>query len=227
MHGATHPQLWIEGIHGYPLQHEEIFKGYNSAIGPAAFFYKEIMTVYPEVKVILTIRDMDSWWSSFSGTVLTVVLQFSSGRYLLKRLYRPFRRWHTMVKMLLEGLLEEEEAKSRHLRHIEEVKATVPADKLLVYSVKEGWEPLCTFLEVPVPDVPFPYLNKRSQMQRYLWVMSVVGWVLALLITAGVIGGIALAYGKLGKAAAWCMIMVVLCVFCLPGQGDSTKMKKA
>jgi hypothetical protein len=47
-------------------------------------------------------------------------------------------------------------------RHNEEVKNYVPPEKLLVYSVKEGWEPLCAFLGVPVPDMPFPHLNDRE-----------------------------------------------------------------
>jgi hypothetical protein len=50
------------------------------------------------------------------------------------------------------------------LRHIEEVKRLVPAEKLLVYDVKEGWGPLCTFLGVEVPvDTPFPHLNDRVE----------------------------------------------------------------
>jgi Sulfotransferase domain len=49
-----------------------------------------------------------------------------------------------------------------------QVKAAVPADRLLVYSVTEGWEPLCKFLGVPVPDTPFPRKNDRAEMQRLL-----------------------------------------------------------
>ena len=47
--------------------------------------------------------------------------------------------------------------------HNEEVKRTVPADRLLVWSVKEGWGPLCEFLELPVPDEPFPHINDRTE----------------------------------------------------------------
>jgi Sulfotransferase domain len=48
------------------------------------------------------------------------------------------------------------------------VKAAVPADRLLVYSVTEMWEPLCKFLGVPVPSSPFPRKNDRAEMQRLL-----------------------------------------------------------
>jgi Sulfotransferase domain len=47
-------------------------------------------------------------------------------------------------------------------RHNEEVEATVPADRLLVWSVTEGWEPLCEFLGVPVPAEPMPHANDRD-----------------------------------------------------------------
>ena len=50
-------------------------------------------------------------------------------------------------------------------RHAEAVKAFVGANKLLVYNVREGWEPLCTFLEVDVPNEPFPRLNQRGGLQ--------------------------------------------------------------
>jgi hypothetical protein len=46
------------------------------------------------------------------------------------------------------------------------VIAEVPADKLLVFEAKEGWQPLCDFLGVPVPDVPYPRVNSREDMQQ-------------------------------------------------------------
>lgn len=48
-------------------------------------------------------------------------------------------------------------------RHTEAVEAAVPADRLLVWSVTEGWAPLCEFLELPVPEVPFPHINDRRE----------------------------------------------------------------
>ena len=50
-------------------------------------------------------------------------------------------------------------------RHNEDVKSKVPADKLLVYEIKQGWEPLCDFLDVPVPDSPMPHLNDATSFR--------------------------------------------------------------
>jgi hypothetical protein len=44
-------------------------------------------------------------------------------------------------------------------RHNDEVKANVPAERLLVWDVSQGWEPLCDFMELPVPSEPFPNVN--------------------------------------------------------------------
>ncbi len=47
-----------------------------------------------------------------------------------------------------------------------EVIDTVAPDRLLVFDVTQGWEPLCAFLDVPVPDEPFPHVNDRAVIRR-------------------------------------------------------------
>jgi hypothetical protein len=44
----------------------------------------------------------------------------------------------------------------------DEVKRTVPAERLLVWQPQDGWEPLCEFLDVAVPDEPLPNVNDSS-----------------------------------------------------------------
>merc|ERR1712013_944616 len=68
--------------------------------------------------------------------------------------------------------------------HIDEVCFHVPADKLLVFDVKEGWEPLCRFLDVPVPDSPFPNINNSTEVRRVFNIMKAVAWLAVL----GVLG---------------------------------------
>ena len=51
-------------------------------------------------------------------------------------------------------------------RHIEEVQRTVPPERLLVYDVSDGWDPLCRFLGQPVPDEPFPHVNASEEFRR-------------------------------------------------------------
>jgi len=52
--------------------------------------------------------------------------------------------------------------------HIQSVKEYVPEEKLLLFEAKEGWEPLCTFLQKPIPDIPFPHSNKKEDFPQML-----------------------------------------------------------
>jgi hypothetical protein len=64
---------------------------------------------------------------------------------------------------------DKQRAISTFERHIQEVKDRVPGERLLVYDVKEGWEPLCRFLHVAVPaDKPFPHLNDTSAFHQMI-----------------------------------------------------------
>ena len=53
-----------------------------------------------------------------------------------------------------------------HSLHNARMEALVPQEKLLVYEIKEGWEPHCEFLDVPVPEIPFPRANDAEHMRR-------------------------------------------------------------
>jgi len=103
----------------------------------------------------------------------------------------------TMARALFwEGLfdgrfLDKEHAIRIYERHNEEVKRCVPAERLLVFDVKQGWEPLCQFLGVPVPEgVPFPHLNDTAEFQRRVRIAKAVSWTAMLappLLLAGLL----------------------------------------
>ena len=61
---------------------------------------------------------------------------------------------------------------------VEEVKRIVPADRLLVFSVKEGWEPVCKFLGKPIPDEPFPFVNDSNMMKQFFRRKKIMAWTL-------------------------------------------------
>lgn len=66
--------------------------------------------------------------------------------------------------------------KAGYHRHVEGVKSAIPPSRLLVYNVKEGWEPLCRFLGQPVPDVPFPHVNSEPALRVAIEVSRWVAW---------------------------------------------------
>ena len=77
-------------------------------------------------------------------------------------------------------LVGEEEAVAVFNEHVEEVKSFVPSDRLLVFDVRDGWNPLCTFLNKPVPDVPFPCVNDTAMMLLTFNTIRIVCWFVVL-----------------------------------------------
>lgn len=132
--------------------------GYRAAVdAPTCDLYRELMTIYPSAKVVLNVRDSaDVWWKSFHDT-LAAQLEWS---YPIMTFPVPFLReqcrliWAMVRRRRDEGVY----GPQWHTRNIEEVKKHVPKERLLEFNVKQGWGPLCKFLEVPVPDQPFPHL---------------------------------------------------------------------
>ena len=72
------------------------------------------------------------------------------------------------VKMIGEGVFggrldDRAHAIAVFEKNTAEVQAAFPRERLLTYSLGDGWDPLCRFLGVPVPDVPYPRSNSREQ----------------------------------------------------------------
>jgi hypothetical protein len=167
-----HVPYWETATRGETINWRELFKGYQAAVDwPACSFYKELMQVYPDAKVLLTVRDPEKWYESTYSTIYQLVnrTHSPSSRLLLKLFLPNLHRTIPMThKLIWEGTFGGNFTDRHHAieifnQHIEEVKQYVPPKQLLVYNVKEGWEPLCTFLGVEIPrDKPFPHLNDRA-----------------------------------------------------------------
>ncbi|TMM16341.1 MAG: hypothetical protein E6F96_11240 [Actinobacteria bacterium] len=167
-------QLWERALDG-EQPWTEIFDGFNSTVDwPGGYFYRELMDFYPEAKVLLSVRDPQGWERSMRQTVWAVRHGESLIRLLSSAQAHVDPRWRGFLKMIDRLVWEEQGTFSAghdepdqlidtmH-RHNEEVQRTVPAERLLVWRVEEGWEPLCDFLELAVPDAPFPHVNDRTE----------------------------------------------------------------
>jgi hypothetical protein len=152
--------LWIAAADGKP-DWEAVFAGYSSTTDyPACLYWPELAAAYPNAKLILTKRDKEKW---FESTQATIFSEGMSARirgtpiepFFEKTVWRDFgARIHDRAFMT-----------SYFEKHNAAVEAGVAKDRLLVYDVAQGWEPLCKFLGVPVPDAPFPKVNSREEMQ--------------------------------------------------------------
>lgn len=169
----AHVPLWLDAAAGKPVDWDALFAGYQAAVDlPTYAFYTELMAHYPDAKVILTVREPEAWYKSAAQTIfrlpppplmplLRLLALFSPKLKLLTNL-EPVAR-----KVGVEYFFKHDLSKANVInvfnQHNETVQRSVPPDRLLVYDVKQGWEPLCAFLDVPVPDSPFPHQNTRQE----------------------------------------------------------------
>ena len=165
-------KFWQTVANGEKVDWQEHFKDFQSTVDfPACNFYKELMKIYPDAKVLLSVRDPERWYDSTLETIYyTASVTKGWRRYVLP----PLARFTDMVAALIwDGLFDGKFEDRAHAiavynRHNEEVKRHVPPEKLLVFNVKDGWKPLCSFLGVPVPEgKPFPHLNDRNQTRAF------------------------------------------------------------
>lgn len=176
-----HPEqiiFWEQLEKGEDPDWEKLFEGYKATVDfPGCIFYKQIMAKYPAAKVILTTRNADTWWQSAHDTIFAAS-QDSTSRVMLKVLgvFIPklrnmsrvfsFARRIIWEKMYEEKFLNKEFAKSVFRKFNEDVVAYVPKEKLLVFEIKDGWKPLCKFLDVDVPNEPFPRVNDTEEFNN-------------------------------------------------------------
>ena len=182
----SHIKLWYDISRGEHPNWNRLFSGFNSAVDfPVCLFYKQLINIFPEAKFILTLRDFDTWYISTANTIYKVPSILPDW---FERVVYPIRMFIVMqVNLIWVGLFknnfsDRESTKLVYYEHIESVKKIIPADKLLIYNVKEGWEPLCEFLDVDVPDIPFPKVNDTAEMLRNFAIIKMLPYVFILSI---------------------------------------------
>jgi len=160
-------RLWKNAADGNP-EWETIFRGYSASVdAPGCFFWRELAQHYPQAKIILTKRDPVAWFNSLQETVLSQRWQQGTSdpeyQATLASAVRP-RAVGQIVseKQRLELSRDPDFMIARFESHNAEVIASLPRDRSLVFEVSEGWQPLCAFLDRPVPNTPFPRENSRK-----------------------------------------------------------------
>lgn len=152
--------LWIAAANGKP-DWNAIFKGFRSTSDyPSASYWRELAAFYPDAKVVLTTRDPDSWFESVSETIFSEKLQSNAvgsplGDMMKGVIFDHFGDGDITDRTFMTGW---------YVKRNQEVIDTIPAERLLVFHPRMGWEPLCAFLGVAVPDVPFPRVNSRDEL---------------------------------------------------------------
>lgn len=171
-----------------------VLQGYNASVDwPSSFYWRELAAAYPEAKVILTVRDPRRWYASLRDSILRYVAvdDFNEAP-------EPFRSIAELGELIREKLAipsfgamdpGEDHAVAAFERHAAEVRASLPAERLLVFEVSQGWQPLCDFLGVDPPDAPFPRLNDTETMRTMYRVAEDGGGLVTPFDTASGDGG--------------------------------------
>ena len=160
-HLDTDVPVWDRAASGGPVDWDTLFARYRSAVDfPAAAFCAELAAHYPAAKVVLTERDPERWYQSFSDTI---------ARPMSEELPDRLADWRAMVnKAITDRVFDGNVTDKAHViacyeRHNAMVRRAIPTDRLLVFAVTDGWEPLCAFLGLPVPAEPFPKSNSTDE----------------------------------------------------------------
>jgi len=161
-----HMAHWGAAARGEAVDWPEVLKNYNSGVDwPISTYYKELSEVFPEAKVVLSVREPHGWFKSLHNTIFAPENQ---ARLLSPDTPQDMR--DMMNKILVETFDGKNDVEDHAIavfnKHIKDVKAAIDPARLLVYEVGSGWEPLCTFLGVPVPDTPYPSVNSTKDFKK-------------------------------------------------------------
>ncbi|RKS68916.1 hypothetical protein BZB76_6054 [Actinomadura pelletieri DSM 43383] len=175
---TEHPEqipVWRDAARGKKPDWRRLFADYRSAVDwPASRFWDELADVFPSAKVILTVRDPQRWYDSTASTIHRVAMAYSESDEdggLIADIQK------VATDVIWDGVFDGRFADRDHAlnvftEHTETVRRTIAPERLLVFQVSDGWEPLCEFLGVPVPDEPFPRRNDREAFAEWVEELS-------------------------------------------------------
>jgi hypothetical protein len=152
---------WERALAGETTGLDHLLDGYVASVDwPASMFWRELSEANPDAVILLSVRDTpETWWQSIDATILPYARRalepdWNDGRGLLDLLERfaDTKDWDDPATM-----------KAAYKRHNADVKRKAPPQRLLEWRASEGWEPICRALGLPIPEIPFPWSNRRSE----------------------------------------------------------------
>ena len=155
---------WKAVAAGEPIDWHDVFAGYQSQVDwPGAAVWQHTIRAFPEAKVVHTERPEEDWWNSFSVTIskfFNVAPELDMPPHF-KDVFETMSEW--FLKSTFEDHTDRASAIVAYRRNNQMVREMVAPDRLLIFNVAEGWEPLCKFLGCPIPETPFPRTHPRDE----------------------------------------------------------------
>lgn len=144
-------------INGEPVDWKVLLKEFTAIVDfPGALFWRELAAAFPDAKVLLSTRDAEDWYRSASNTIFVLPEE-------------PSPWMQAMFRGLADRLSAEVGDKAAMIaayeRHNAEVRAEVPADRLIDWYPADGWAPICAGLGLAVPEQPFPLTNTTAEFR--------------------------------------------------------------
>jgi len=158
---ATLQKRWHKLIKGGKPGWDTLFIGYHACVDwPSAFYWRALVEEYPDAKVLLTMRPAESWWISFEATILKYINKNDDPNGFAQLL---------VAEQVFEGRpADREHAIEIYNQNTEDIISTVVPDRLLIHNLGDGWEPLCKWLSLPVPNVHYPVSNTSRAFKQHL-----------------------------------------------------------
>ena len=156
-----------EAARGHPTDWNALLGPYEAAVDwPASYFWRELMALYPDAKIILTERDAEAWYKSISQTIFDSVMREVDDSKLdpIRLAQRKMGRYLVGEKVF-GGRFDKAHVIDVYRRNGEAVRREVPRERLLEFDAPAGWRPLCDFLGVKVPEAPFPLTNTTEEFR--------------------------------------------------------------
>ena len=157
-----HCATWTAAAKGDMPDWNEFLSGYSSAVDwPAAAFWKEMSDAAPDAVIVLSVRDPKEWWESANKTIFRGIENMSDPN------------WRGMIEAIFASrspfdMKDADQCMAAFESHNEDVKQRAPKDRLVIWNAKDGWEPLCNALGLPIPEEPFPLTNTREEFIKRL-----------------------------------------------------------
>ncbi len=159
-----HRELWKNALDGKRIDWDHMFRSYKSTVEwPGVTFFDEIIPQYPDARVILTLRDPKSWYESAQNTIFEALELSAHNPDPGKRESQSLTRRLILDHTFGGRYSEKEYVLEVYRKHIQHVVEMVPRERLLQFDVRDGWKPLCDFLQKAIPVEPFPRVNERSE----------------------------------------------------------------
>lgn len=137
---------------------DDTFAGYRATVDwPAAHYWRQLAAHFPEARILLTLRESECWYASMDRTVLRLMRDPVANPHMAQALRRA----------VFGGEIDDRaHVIATYERHNAEVRAAFGPDRLLTCELGSGWQPLCDFLRVPVPQAPYPSGNRAEEFHR-------------------------------------------------------------